>query len=86
MAAAMDGLSLGMACTAPGSASLTQRCDITFEWDFPRAGLLESVDFSLAEFLGQVAEKKSLHCGDGRTSRQLEMCSNKEVKCCGVFG
>jgi len=48
MAAAMDGLSLGMACTAPGSASLTQRCDITFEWDFPRAGLLESVDFSLA--------------------------------------
>jgi len=40
----------------------------------------------LLEFLGQMAEKKSLHCGDGRTSRQLEMCSSKEVKCYGVFG
>lgn len=62
-ALAMGGLSVGMACTAPRSASLAHRHDITFEWDLPHAGLLESVDFSLAKFLGQMAEKKSLHCG-----------------------
>lgn len=54
----------GMHC--PRSALLTQSHDITFEWDLTHAGLLDSVDSFLAEFLGQMVEK-SLHCGDGRT-------------------
>lgn len=86
VATAMGRLSLGMASTAPGlphwltdmTSRLNGICLMLGCWRVQSSLLLS--------FWGQMAEKKSLHCRDGRTFRQLEMCFNKEVRCYGVLG